>query len=204
MIGIIDYGMGNLKSVYNALGFIGAQPRLIHSGDELQEASHMIIPGVGAFAQAMENLKARGLEEPIRAFMQSGRPVLGICLGMQLLATLGHEPTTSEGLNIIPGEVRKFQNLAERIPHIGWNSIELQRDHYLFEGVKKGVDFYFVHSYYFDAVDNNDVLAICDYGIRFAGVVARNNVTGMQFHPEKSQKNGLKILENFCFNEQYA
>ena len=198
MIGIVDYGMGNLRSVYNAIVFLGFEAKLVSKTDEFNELSHLIIPGVGAFSSAMSNLKEANLIDPIKTFIASGKPVLGICLGMQLLASVGFEPDEKEGLNIIEGKVIKFQLENQRIPHVGWNSIELTREHYLFEGVKKGVDFYFVHSYYFDAKNSEDILAYCFYGHNFPAIVSKGNVTGIQFHPEKSQKNGLKILKNFC------
>lgn len=198
MIGIVDYGMGNLRSVYNAVEFIGSKAKLLETKEDFSDISHLIIPGVGAFASAMTNLKSKELIEPIHNFVASGNPVLGICLGMQLLASSGNEPTETTGLDIIPGSVRKFDIPEMRIPHVGWNSIELEREHYLFQGIKNGVDFYFVHSYFFSPLQEPDVLAYSDYGIKFPSVVNRDNVTGIQFHPEKSQKNGLKILENFC------
>ena len=198
MIGIVDYGMGNLRSVYNAIVFLGFEAKIVSKTDDFNELSHLIIPGVGAFSSAMSNLNEAKLIHPIKMFIASGKPVLGICLGMQLLASFGFEPNETEGLNIIEGKVVKFQVEKMRIPHVGWNSIDFKRDHYLFEGVKKGVDFYFVHSFYFDTKNHEDVLAYCDYGINFPAIVSKNNVIGIQFHPEKSQKNGLKIFENFC------
>jgi glutamine amidotransferase len=200
MIGIVDYGMGNLRSVYNAIVFLGFEAKLVSKTEDFNELSHLIIPGVGAFSSAMSNLNEANLIDPIKTFIASGKPVLGICLGMQLLASFGFEPNESEGLNIIEGKVVKFQLEDKRIPHVGWNSINLTRKHYLFEGVKKGVDFYFVHSFYFDAKNAEDILAYCEYSMNFPAIVSKNNVTGIQFHPEKSQKNGLKILENFCGN----
>jgi glutamine amidotransferase len=200
MIGIVDYGMGNLRSVNNAIMFLGFEAKLVSKTEDFNELSHLIIPGVGAFSSAMSNLNEANLIDPIKTFIASGKPALGICLGMQLLASFGFEPNETEGLNIIEGKVVKFQLVYKRIPHVGWNSIDLTREHYLFEGVKKGVDFYFVHSFYFDAKNAEDILAYCDYGMSFPAIVSKNNVTGIQFHPEKSQKNGLKILENFCGN----
>jgi glutamine amidotransferase len=198
MIGIVDYGMGNLRSVYNAVVFLGYEARLVSKTEDFNGLSHLIIPGVGAFSPAMTNLQKAELIVPIKEFIATRKPVLGICLGMQLLASVGFEPNEMEGLNIIEGKVVKFQLDNQRIPHVGWNSIDLTREHYLFEGVKKGVDFYFVHSFYFDCKNDVDILAYCDYGKKFPAIVSKDNVTGIQFHPEKSQKNGLKILKNFC------
>lgn len=197
MIGILDYGMGNLRSVTNAFISQGANPVLVRSKTEMEGLTHLVIPGVGAFKQAKDNLEKLQLIEHILDFVKTGKPVLGICLGMQLLATVGYEVEKTEGLNIIPGEVVKFENISERIPHVGWNAISLSNEHYLFEGIKKGVDFYFVHSYYFKPYEAADTLATCFYGNDFAAVVHKENVVGIQFHPEKSQKNGLKIISNF-------
>ncbi len=200
VIGIVDYGMGNLRSVYNAFKYLGVTPKLVSHKDEFENISHLVIPGVGSFVQAMDNLSGRDLIEPIKTFAASKKPVLGICLGMQLLATVGHEPYECPGLDLIPGEVRKFENIDRRVPHVGWNSIELTQDHYLFEGIKKNVDFYYVHSYFFNPKESENVLGYCEYGTRFAAVVHSENIVGCQFHPEKSQKNGMKILENFSYN----
>lgn len=202
MIGIVDYGMGNLKSVYNAFQFVGAKVEIINQGEvNFDYYSHLVIPGVGAFGQAMDNLNKLDLVNSINKFILTRKPVLGICLGMQLLATIGNEPYKVDGLKLIQGEVKKIPKLGMRIPHVGWNSILMKKDHYLFEGVKKDADFYFVHSYYFDVFTEENIIANCQYGFDFPAVVGCNNLTGIQFHPEKSQKNGLKILENFAFHE---
>lgn len=197
MIGILDYGMGNLMSVFNALEFLGAKSKLIKSPEETISCSHLVIPGVGAFAKAMANIKDKNFDESIYEFVKTGKPLLGICLGMQLLTDFGYEPEKTAGLGLIKGEVVMFNGIKERIPHMGWNSIELQKDHYIFAGVKNSADFYFVHSYYFKPENNSDILSKTEYGITFASSVSRENITGLQFHPEKSQKQGLKILENF-------
>ena len=201
VIGIVDYGMGNLRSVYNAFISLGADTKIIRSAQEMDNVTHLVIPGVGAFAKAMKNLRGKELEGPIKEFSKTGMPVLGICLGMQLMATEGFEIEHSTGLDLIKGSVRKLEAVADiRIPHVGWNSIELTEDHYLFEGIKKAVDFYFVHSFYFDAKHDENILAYCGYGMNFPAIVYDKNIVGIQFHPEKSQKNGLKILENFANN----
>jgi glutamine amidotransferase len=197
MIGILDYGMGNLRSVANAFINQGGNPTLVRSKAEMDKLTHLVIPGVGAFKQAKDNLEKFNLVEPIIDFVKTGKPVLGICLGMQLLASVGYEVEKTFGLNVIPGEVIKFENIPYRIPHVGWNAISLRNEHYLFEGIKKGVDFYFVHSYYFKPCDYTSILATCFYGHDFAAVIHKKNVIGIQFHPEKSQKNGLKIISNF-------
>ena len=199
VIGIVDYGMGNLRSVYNAFISLGADTKIIQSAPEMDNVSHLVIPGVGAFAKAIENLRVKKLEGPIKEFSKTGKPVLGICLGMQLMATEGFEIEHSTGLDLIKGSVKKLEAAADiRIPHVGWNSIQLTEEHYLFEGIKKAVDFYFVHSFYFDSKHDENILAYCNYGINFPSIVYNKNIIGIQFHPEKSQKNGLKILENFA------
>jgi imidazole glycerol-phosphate synthase subunit HisH len=201
MIGIIDYGMGNLQSVSNAVSFLGADFKIITQSKDFSEITHLIIPGVGAFAEAMQNITERNFIQPIKEFAATGKPVLGICLGMQLLADSGNEPYETKGLGLIKGRVEKFKTEL-RLPHVGWNGIDLSvEDHPLFEGVKKQADFYFVHSYHFLTEEENNVLAKCNYGFDFNAIVYSKNIIGIQFHPEKSQKQGLKILENFLNQE---
>jgi imidazole glycerol-phosphate synthase subunit HisH len=200
VIGIIDYGMGNLRSVYNAFRSLDANVVLVNDAKQFAKVSHLVLPGVGSFAKAMENLEQLGLVEPIREFANSGKPMLGICLGMQLLATKGYEPYEKNGLRLIDGEVIRMDFDGVRIPHVGWNALELTTDHSLFQGMKKQVDFYFVHSYFFSAKEEASILAYSDYGSRFPSVVYKGNITGVQFHPEKSQKHGLRILQNFYDN----
>ena len=197
VIGIIDYGMGNLRSVYNAFRSLDANVEIISTPEQFNTVSHIVLPGVGSFAKAMENLEERNLIEPIISFVKSGKPMLGICLGMQLMASRGFEPYEKPGLGLIEGYVIKMNFDGVRIPHVGWNALELTTDHLLFQGIRKQVDFYFVHSYFFDVKNEQDVLAYSEYGSRFPSVVYKGNVTGMQFHPEKSQKHGLRILNNF-------
>lgn len=201
-VGIVDYGMGNLKSVYNAFKFIGVEPIVLSTPKGMNDVTHLVIPGVGAYTKAMENIRKLSFEESIQDYVKSGRPVLGICLGMQLLSTLGFEPEETKGFDIIQGSVLKFQSPPVKIvPHMGWNSISLKREHYLFEGVKKTADFFFIHSYHFVTLNQEDVLATTYYDIEFNSIVVKENVFGIQFHPEKSQKQGLKILENFSFGQ---
>ena len=197
-VGVIDYGMGNLKSICNALIYLGATPVVCTTAVEVQFCERLVIPGVGAYRAAMENLRARALIEPIGAHAAAGRPLLGICLGMQLLSTAGSEPEPTEGLGLIPGEVLPLpDDPKHRVPHVGWNTARLERPHPLFEGIKPGLDWYFVHSYCFIPATTGDAAAITDYGVTFASIVARRNVMGVQFHPEKSQEHGLRFLENF-------
>lgn len=199
LVGIANLQMGNLRSVSNAVDSFGYDHRLIDSPEQLEDLTHLILPGVGSFPAAMHHVYEIGMGEPIRDFVSSGRPLLGVCLGMQLLGSRGEEGKETIGLGVIPGEVRKFDPLlVESIPHVGWNSVELRAGHPVFHGVRTGVDFYFVHSYHFKPTDDDTVLAQTDCGEIFVSAVARENVVGFQFHPEKSQANGLRLLDNFC------
>jgi len=196
MIGILDYGLGNLHSVKNALNFLGAESKIISDSSEIEQSQSIIIPGVGSFQKAMKKLNQKNMIKPIIKFAKTEKPILGICLGMQLLATTGYEPEQTEGLGLIPGEV-KLMNPSLRLPHVGWNGIDLKKSSKLFVGVKKKSDFYFVHSYHFLPFDNNVIITSTDYGFEFVSCVNINNIYGIQFHPEKSQKQGLKILKNY-------
>jgi len=196
MIGILDYGLGNLHSVKNALNFLGAESKIISDSSEIEQSQSIIIPGVGSFQKAMKKLNQKNMIKPIIEFAKTEKPILGICLGMQLLATTGYEPEQTEGLGLIPGEV-KLMNSSLRLPHVGWNGIDLKKSSKLFVGVKKKSDFYFVHSYHFLPFDNNVIITSTDYGFEFVSCVNINNIYGIQFHPEKSQKQGLKILKNY-------
>lgn len=189
--------MGNIKSVFNAIKFLGGEAKIINYPGDLDQLSHLIIPGVGAFPQAMDNLSEDGLIQSIKNFANTGKPLLGICLGMQILSDIGYEVTISNGLGLIEGEIRKFNLKSFRIPHVGWNGIKIQKDHYIFEDVKNESDFYFTHSYFFNPKNDQNILALTDYEISFASAVYKENVIGLQFHPEKSQKQGLRILANF-------
>lgn len=199
MIGVLDYGMGNLSSVTNALEYLGLENRIIYSPEDFKTISHLIIPGVGSFAKAMENLKERGYVEAIRSFNNQGLPILGICLGMQLLAEKGTEPYECEGLGLIKGSVEIFPENSVRVPHVGWNGIKIVNNHPILEDVKQTADFYFVHSYQFHVQNENNIISTTDYGFEFPSIVMNENqnVVGIQFHPEKSQKQGLQILTNF-------
>jgi glutamine amidotransferase len=198
MIGIIDYGMGNLRSVWNALETQAIAAKLVATPAEARDCDRLIIPGVGAFAQAMQELHARGLVEPIRAHAASGKPVLGICLGMQVLMSTGTEPTETAGLDLISGVTDQLRvSTPHRLPHVGWNSIGLSARHPLFEGVRASADYYFVHSYVARPADTRATMAVTEYGEVFTSVVAQGSVVGVQFHPEKSQSSGMRVLENF-------
>ncbi len=192
MIAIINYGAGNLRSIHKAIERVGGKAKITSDSEDLESADAIILPGVGAFETAIKNLR------PFISFLRNAKiPILGICLGMQLFATLSEEGGLHEGLDVIKGRVVRFPKYVGKIPHMGWNEVEF-KDHYIFDGID-GNFFYFVHSYYFDTEDEN-VIAYTDYGIRFASAVARDNYVGVQFHPEKSGKNGLKLLQNFVEN----
>ena len=201
MIAIVDYGMGNKHSVLNALNFLGVAAEVTADPDRIRLADRVILPGVGAFGAAMENLNRNGLREAMQeAVLTRGKPFLGICLGMQLVAGQGTEKGLFEGLGWIPGEVSLLTPSSPdiKLPHVGWNDIVIEADSPLFQGLKKERAFYFVHSYVFYPQNPLHVVATCDYGGSFVAAVARDNIFATQFHPEKSQKNGMTVLENFA------
>ncbi len=195
---IIDTRLCNLRSITRAVEECGGTPYVGDRPRDLDGASHVILPGVGAFPTAMQNLSATGMDQGLKERARDGMPLLGICLGMQLLAGRGLEVRETEGLGLVPGEVRILQpGSGERIPHIGWDEVDVRRPHPLFQGVESGRDFYFVHSWAFAAADQDDVLATTPAFGMFTSAVARDNVVGVQFHPEKSQRPGLQLLRNF-------
>jgi len=196
MIGIVDYGRGNLRSVEKALEKVGFEATIMSSPAEIGLVKGIILPGVGAFADAMQALRQGGWIEPLAQFARSGRPFLGICLGMQILFDIGEEHGEHAGLGLLPGRVVKFPP-GKKVPHMGWNSLQLERPSYLLEGIPNESYFYFVHSYYAVPGEKGDIVATSDYGIVFPAVVGKNNVWGAQFHPEKSSPWGLQLLTNF-------
>jgi glutamine amidotransferase len=198
VIGIVDYGMGNLASVANAFEYIGFDSEIFDEAEKIDDCERLVLPGVGSFNAAMETLVEKGWDQAIVNYASSGRPVLGICLGMQLLFESGDEHGPTTGLGLIPGEVKLLEpESPNKVPHVGWNSLISVQDHPLLERYKPGVDLYFVHSYQVMSKSEEVVIAKCDFGGEFVSAVAKGNVAGMQFHPEKSQPYGLKILENF-------
>lgn len=199
MIGVLNANMGNLRSVHNALDNLGYDVRIIEDTNSFDDLSHLIIPGVGSYFTAMQTIQSAGFIDGVCNFAASKRPVLGICLGMQLLSSSGDEGGGSQGLDLIPGKVKKM-NLPSNLftPHVGWNTVRFQKDHPVFHRVKNGIDCYFVHSYHFVCRDDSNWYGTTDYGEDFTSIVGKDNVLGFQFHPEKSQANGLKLLENFC------
>ncbi|QDT77629.1 Imidazole glycerol phosphate synthase subunit HisH 1 [Gimesia maris] len=199
MITIVDYGMGNLRSVQKAFEKVGAEAVICADPEKIAKASKLILPGVGAFRDAIQALKDQSLVEPILEHAQSGKPFLGICLGLQLLFDVSYEDGEYEGLGLIPGKVVRFEDQPGlKIPHMGWNQIERTAEHPLLAGIPAHEHFYFVHSYYVAPDNAADVAAYTDYGCRFASMVARDNIVASQFHPEKSQNAGLKLLQNFA------
>jgi glutamine amidotransferase len=197
-IAVIDYGMGNRRSVQKALEHVGARALITRSQNDLSAADALVVPGVGAFPQGMANLIELGLDEQIRAAAHSGKPVLGICLGMQLLFDRSQEHELTDGLGLIPGEVSRLRSDGLRIPHIGWNEVTIERSCALTEDLGAGTrPFYHVHSLVARPRDPGDVVASTVYGERFASIVARDSVLGVQFHPEKSSLDGLRLLRSF-------
>lgn len=196
---IVDYGMCNLGSVRRAFEECGANVVVSPDPKELEEADRIVLPGVGAFEQGMKNLKAQGWIEPLReAALEKKVPFLGICLGMQLLSEKGYEGAEVDGLGLIQGEVVKFAPInQERIPHIGWNEVCYSEGSQLFRGLESGTDFYFVHSYIFKVKNQSDAISTTPYAGSFVSAVGHKNIFGVQFHPEKSQKPGFKLIRNF-------
>lgn len=192
---VIDYGMGNLHSVQKALSYLGAQPVLSQNAAEIANAERLILPGVGAFGDAMAELKRLGLADAVCKAVKKGTPLLGICLGMQLLFERSDEGGAQRGLGLIPGAVTKFE-IKEKVPHMGWNSVQ-NRDDVLFKGLPAEFSVYFVHSYCAQETRSPYAAGITEYGVPFVCAVHRGNVFGCQFHPEKSGENGMQILRNF-------
>jgi len=194
---IVDYGMGNLRSVEKALEAVGGCPLISGDPETVRNADRLILPGVGAFGDAMENLKRRGLDSAIRHAVKRGKPLLGLCLGLQLLFTRSEEFGSHDGLDLIPGSVLKIDEPGLRVPHVGWNQIEGTSPNPLLEGIPEGNYFYFVHSFYVQPDKPEDVLRWTSYGQRFCSIACRDKVWGAQFHPEKSQEVGKQLLHNF-------
>ncbi len=194
---IIDYGMGNLRSVEKALAAVGGTPLISGDPSVVHKSRRMILPGVGAFGDAMENLRRSGLATAILEAAGEGAPLLGLCLGLELLFTESEEFGRHEGLGLIPGKVLKLGGNGLRVPHVGWNQVEMLMDDPLLESIPEGSYFYFVHSYFVAPENRRDALAWTDYGRRFCSIARRANVWGAQFHPEKSQDAGKQLLRNF-------
>jgi glutamine amidotransferase len=197
MIGIIDYGMGNLHSVSKAVERLGYEYRFVSTREELMEAKGAILPGVGAFGDAMKNLREKGLIDPIKEYVAAGKPLLGICLGMQILFESSNEHGQHTGLCLLPGHIARFEG-NYKVPHMGWNKLTFLQNSPVFKDVEEGY-VYFVHSYFLQPEDRNRsvLLATTDYYQEVPAIVGRDNLFGMQFHPEKSGSVGMKLLQNF-------
>jgi len=197
MIAILDYGAGNLRSVAKALEAVGAAPILTDDPKVIARADGLVVPGQGSAVDAMRNLERLGLAEPLKEYVSSGRPFLGVCLGEQVIFESSDEGAGVTCLGLIPGRVRRLPG-GQKVPQIGWNTVRIRRAHPLLEGIPDDAYFYFVHSYYVDPTDPADVVGETEYGVRFASIVSRGNVFATQFHPEKSAGIGLRIYRNFA------
>jgi imidazole glycerol-phosphate synthase subunit HisH len=198
MIVIVDYGMGNLRSVQKGFERVGAEALVSREVGDIESADRLVLPGVGAFPECMKNLVTFGLVDSILDFLKSGKPFLGICLGLQLLFEESEEFGLHEGLKVIPGKVKAFsRDMGLKIPHMGWNQVTFKKDVPIFHGIDNGSFFYFVHSYFVEPLLVEDIATETTYGVTFTSSIARDNIFALQFHPEKSQENGLRILRNF-------
>jgi glutamine amidotransferase len=196
LIAIVDYGMGNLRSVVRGFEKAGWDVTIVKDAQALSAAAGVVLPGVGAFARAVENLKRARLVEPILQAISAGKPFLGICLGMQLLFETSEEWGLTAGLGVLPGRVRRLPD-SLKVPHMGWNQVFFRKKCPLMRGVEEGSHFYFVHSYYVETQQEDLISGVTEYGINFTSVAEKENVFGIQFHPEKSSALGLRILQNF-------
>ena len=197
MIVIVDYGVGNLSNIKNALDFQGLENAIVDDPRRIAGAGHIILPGVGAFRPAMERLRKAGMEDVVRERIAAGCPFLGICVGMELMFDESEEDGLHKGLGLIGGRVVRFSHDL-KIPQIGWNDVAHQREDPLLEGIPDSSYFYFVHSYHAVLTDGGDALGVTEYGVPFPAIVRRDNMWGVQFHPEKSQHAGLRLLRNFA------
>ena len=198
MIAIIDYGMGNLRSVLKAIEAVGGKAEIATDPDQVRRADRVILPGVGAFADAIAELRKTGLDQAFIEVVRAGKPCLGVCLGLQLLFDASEEDGEYEGLGLLPGRVVRFEkHPGLKIPHMGWNTLQIRRSIPLLQGLETSPSVYFVHSYHAVPSDAADIVASADYPTPFAAIVARDNLTACQFHPEKSQRVGLAMYANF-------
>jgi glutamine amidotransferase len=196
-IAIIDYGIGNLRSVEKAFTSQGIDAVISSDRAALESADKLVLPGVGAFAACMNNLRERGLEDFVLAAANSGKPMIGLCVGLQMLFEEGHEFGIHKGLGLLPGKVSRFPE-GLRVPHVGWNEVTIRQPHPIFSDLPDESFFYFVHSYYVQPSDASCILGETDYEMRYASICGRENIVGVQFHPEKSQAAGLRLLRNFA------
>ncbi len=197
-VGIVDYGGGNLRSLRRAVESLGHEVQLVASAADLAGVTHLLYPGQGAYGDCLRKLEERGLKEGILDWIAADRPFFGICVGYQLLFSGSEEAPGQSGFEVIDGQIIKFQSDTLKIPHMGWNALKLSdRSHAVWEGLPEDPYFYFVHSYYSVEVDPSVVAGVCEYGEPFTACVIKGNLLATQFHPEKSQDNGLKLIENF-------
>ena len=198
MIAVIDYGAGNIRSVLKAFKYIGCDAKVTDDANEIAGAAAAVLPGVGAFGDAMESIKSSGLAEPVRGYISSGKPFLGICLGLQLLFEESEESPGERGLGVFKGKILRIpESSGLKIPHIGWNSLDIKKSGGLFDGAEENPYVYFVHSYYLKAEDRGIVSSPAEYGVAIDASIQSGNVFAAQFHPEKSGSAGLKMLKNF-------
>ena len=197
MIAIIDYGMGNLRSVQKAFEFLGFAAEIVEEPERLSGATHLVLPGDAAFGDAMRNLRAAGWDQAILEGIAAKKPFLGICVGLQLMFSESEEMGQHSGLGILLGKCVRFP-VTERVPQIGWNQVAIKRDVPLMAGVPEGSFFYFVHSFYVETLNESDCVATTDYGLDYTSIAGDGRVFGVQFHPEKSQAHGLRLLDNFA------
>ncbi len=197
MIALIDYGMGNLLSVHKALQAVGGNVEVIDKPADIAKATSIVLPGVGNFGDGMEHLNSSGLGVAVKDFIKTGKPYLGICLGMQMLMETSEEAPKIKGLGVFKGRVIHFPKSKEKVPHMGWNSISIKDDNAKLANISNNTYFYFVHSYYVVPENPNIIAASCNYIVDFTASINYKNIFATQFHPEKSQDEGLKILKNF-------
>ena len=200
MIGIVSFGLSNISSIRNAIDSLKFRTFLIEEPDQVSKAEKILLPGVGSFNEAMKRLKESGLDKALKEAASKDVPIMGICLGMQLLADKGNEGGETEGLGLIPGKVKRMNDDAIKLPHMGWNNLKLEQSNNVLSQAFDGIDYYFIHSYEFVADNDENVLATVDHGNQVTAVISKDNVFGCQFHPEKSQRAGLELLKSFINN----
>jgi imidazole glycerol-phosphate synthase subunit HisH len=200
MIGIVSFGLSNISSIRNALDSLKVRTFLIENPEQVSKAEKILLPGVGSFNEAMKRLKESGLDKALREAASKGIPIMGICLGMQLLADKGYEGGETEGLGLIPGTVKRMNGDVMKLPHMGWNNLKLKQSNSVLSQAFDGIDYYFIHSYEFVADNNENVLATVNHGGQVTAIVSKDNVFGCQFHPEKSQRAGFELLKSFTTN----
>ena len=197
-IGVVDYGMGNTKSVLNAIRIAGVEAKIVSNPDDLLSFDKLILPGVGAFGQAMHILNKTGMKSALNDFKKTGNYILGICLGMQIMCSFSEEDEREAGLSWFSAKVEALKpRKGFNIPHMGWNNVDFQQEHFIFNNLKTSSDFYFLHGFCISRLSRNFTLGLSHHSNSFSSVIARENLIGVQFHPEKSQSSGLKMLENF-------